>query len=271
MKLTHYNDHVQIPENAFLWRYMSYEKLYDILINNNLYFTRFDCFNDPLEGLTSSQRFFLNLQNEIKYCDEDDTFRTVSESTKKSISKSTIASWQQGNFASCWYLTSDNTESQAMWELYGKSDGFALKIKLQTLVELTESSIAITFEDTEITEANYGMVEYKSIVEDILSKTGKIEHRGLIKDSSYKHEMEFRFILSRSNRNPKIEDRDGIKIRIKTLKESLESIEIYSHAEMSELKHNLYQDEFGKHGYELKHSKNLTKNVVNDILNKLDT
>jgi hypothetical protein len=83
--------------------------------------------------------------------------------------------------------------------------------------------------------------------------------------------MELRFILSRSNRNPKIEDRDGIKIRIKSLKESLESIEIYSHAEMSELKHNLYQDEFGKHGYELKHSKILTKNVVNDILNKLDT
>lgn len=270
MKLTHYNDHVQIPENAFLWRYMSYEKLYDILINNNIYFTRFDCFNDPLEGLTSSQRFFLNIQNEIKYCDEDDTVRTVANTTRKAITKSILASWQEGNFASCWYLTTDNTESQAMWELFGKSDGFALKIKFQTIIEVIESTLTNKFEDSEITEANYGMVEYKNIVEDVTSKVEKIEHRGLIKDSSYKHEMELRFILSRSNRDPKIEDRKGIKIYIKSLNKKLESIEIFAHAEMSELKYKLYQSEFKKFGYDLKHSKILTKNVVKEILNKLE-
>ncbi|CAN5659802.1 hypothetical protein BH10BAC2_BH10BAC2_01590 [soil metagenome] len=51
MELHHFNPDFRIEKNSFAWRYMSFQKVWDLISNNSIYFSRLDTFDDPIEGL----------------------------------------------------------------------------------------------------------------------------------------------------------------------------------------------------------------------------
>lgn len=188
--------------SAFLWRYVELGKLLDLLVNEHIYFTRLDKFEDGIEGITRknvwikeinrstpitkeniNKSFNESMQSQI--IDEDKTRRLE---YLKSLSDS-----QQTQFASCWYL--GNRESLAMWKLYSRNDGVAIKFNARELVD-TLRSAAECYTNSDFQIFLFGPVNYKNIwpfdPDEIFDGT----FNALKKDKSYSHESEFRFITA---------------------------------------------------------------------------
>lgn len=136
---------IEIPRDTVIKRYLSYENFERLIKNQSLYFSRFDKFEDHLEG-GINRRNYHNISNSVSVLDlaiqrwPGSSPRTVEESnTLESINTSIleetfpsilghqkkidgdafikrITSWL---YASCW--TDLRHECQAMWQLYGSS------------------------------------------------------------------------------------------------------------------------------------------------------
>ncbi len=243
-------------DNLYLWRYVDAEKLLDFISNKQIHFSRLDQFDDPLEGLENQARYNIKLHN------SSDNAQLLSYFKLKS--KDDIKSWQNGVFASCWFLPSRDSESLAMWNLYSDKNGFAIKIKLSTLVESFKKSIQ-ELQDNEIEGSFYGKVNY-------LDYFAVYEHAtinpklltSMIKAPDYEHEKEFRFVLLRKNRDEKMEDRKSIKLKLDV--ETIKNTTIISHADMGELTFNLFKKEILENECVLEKSKILTRSVVNKLI-----
>ncbi|RYE32260.1 MAG: DUF2971 domain-containing protein [Sphingobacteriaceae bacterium] len=186
--------------NQFLWRYIGLHKLIDLVINNKLYFTRLDHFEDGLEGITgegTQLKFFIN-EEPLTYENINDfdekTQAELIEQDKNTRQNylDTLAESQQAQFASCWFL--GNKESIAMWKLYSQKDGVAIKFKARQLADsIIKTAESYTNSDFQI--LLYGPVEYKNIWPFDLYETFDNKFNALKKDKSYAHENEFRFIV----------------------------------------------------------------------------
>jgi hypothetical protein len=227
MKLEHYNDYLTIEKDAIAWRYMNFSKIYELLSKNQIFFARLDSFNDPLEGMPLQYKLQIHLKNISKTEREDDPLKQLMaiNPSRFKLTKSQIDAWQQGVFASCWYLT-ENTdlnviqkfnnhhESLAMWGLFGDTYSFLLKIEFSSLLKLISESLE-DFSDPEISEAMYGKIEYLTLYADSQRNFPKTPHRSLIKDLSYRHENELRFMLMRKNLIDETNNRKGITLNLR--------------------------------------------------------
>jgi hypothetical protein len=243
-------------ENLYLWRYIDSEKLLDFITNNQIHFSRLDQFEDPLEGLENQARYNLKLHNTT------DNEQLLSFFKLKS--KDEIKKWQNGIFASCWFLPSKDSESLAMWNLYSNKNGFAIKIKLSSLIESYKMAIENLI-DKEVIESFYGKVYYLDYF--AVNDHANLDSRlltSMIKSPDYEHEKEFRFIFLRMEREKTIEDRKSIKLNFDT--ELIKNSSIIAHADMGELTFNLYKKDLFEYGYNLVRSKILTRTVVNKLL-----
>jgi hypothetical protein len=258
--LLHGNLNKEELDNLYLWRYINSEKLLDFIQNRQLHFSRLDQFEDPLEGLENQARYNLKLHNT--------TNNEQILSFFKLQSKGDIEKWQNGIFASCWFLPTKDTESLAMWNLYSNNDGFAIKIKLGSIVDAFISSIE-NLDDLEITDTFYGKVNYwdyfavpshASLHSNLLTS--------MIKTPDYEHEKEFRFVLLRKAREHSIQDRRSIKIILGS--EIAINTSIIAHANMGELTFNLFKGYLKDFGYTLVRSKILTRKVVDNLIQKSD-
>lgn len=187
-----------------LWRYFDLHKLIDLLYRKQFRFSRMDTFEDPLEGVPLRAWFTYKTKldpeliqglslSELILVEQ---FRDlVPESMKKKLN--TIRAIQTSTFVTCWFA--EQRESLAMWNLYSNVDGVAVKIPFGELVS------NLTIQDEGISAYYGGMVEYIEL-RNLYSSAGvsALERKkvALRKDSSFKHECEFRFVIRvRDHRN----------------------------------------------------------------------
>jgi len=183
----------------FLWRYIDLYRLINLIQSQQLYFTRFDHFEDGVEGLTGCRgmKFFtqgqaITKENINKEIDEktQDIIIAGDERRRKEYSE-LLGKIQQTQFASCWFM--GDRESIAMWKLYSTKGGVAIKFKARQLTDTIIAS-AKSITNTDFGIFYYGPVSYKNIWPFDPEETLENKYNGLNKDKSYSFENEFRFV-----------------------------------------------------------------------------
>jgi hypothetical protein len=187
-------------EDKFFCRYIDLYRLLDLINHNKLYFTRFDRFEDGLEGLTGngiSLRYFtesepITKENINTAFDEETQNKIIKgDQALREEYKNEVFYSQQTQFANCWF--EGNKESIAMWKLYSQNGGVAIKFNAKELIEsVIEHAKALNDEDFLI--LYFGSVNYKNIWPFDVQEVFEGKFSGLKKDRSYMHENEFRFV-----------------------------------------------------------------------------
>ena len=276
MTLQNFNPHLKIESDSFAWRYMDFNKIWDLLSNNSIYFSRLDTFHDPIEGLPLSHRANLQTRH-ILQCELPEEEFIKLDNPSNQIDSIQIGKWQKGTYCSCWYLTetkrednepSNHHESLAMWNFINCGEGFVLKIKFDKLLSLISNSLT-ELNDEELFNAKYGKVHYLNYGEylKMLNSSADDFMPSLIKHNCYKFENEFRLLLLRDKIVNANNDRIGIKLKLnQSFVYKDHEIEILAHPDMSEKDYKFYGAKFKDIGFELKASSILTRNVVRQLL-----
>lgn len=263
MELNHFNKHKSISDTSYAWRYINYFKLHDILFNRNIFFTRLDNFDDPLEGMNMKDRLSLHLKNLNKnkiYRDETEAFLS-----NINISKNKIEKWQKGIFSSCWFLTEKkHSESHAMWSLYSDHNGFAIKMPIKILNELINSSLE-NLSEFKIVGADYGKIEYLEYHEQPEENHSNLIMPALVKHTSYAHENELRYLLRwNSDINHNL---GGINLKLSNkFNEAKEHFEIIAHPNMDDGLFNLYSNKLKEINMQLNKSSLFTRELVSKLI-----
>jgi hypothetical protein len=126
----------QPNENSFLYRYLTIDKLLDLLLNERISLVRLNLFDDKLEG-SELNHLRLNCFSDLekKYMQKQGgTLSSISltvNPTQRNERSRQRENFQETNYASCWYI--NDYESVAMWQLYSKPDSVAIKIPYKVL------------------------------------------------------------------------------------------------------------------------------------------
>jgi len=202
------NKAYEFSDDQFLWRYMDLHRLIYFLSSGNIFFSPLNSFFDPLEGIAEkhlNDKNFVEALDRLK--DKDEGLRKESkeelagEQAKiKERFKSGLEEIQKTYFASCWYL--GVRESLAMWDTYSNKDSIAIKFNPKELCKVILSS-AKEIENEDFDLLVHGKVEYFKISpsdpnDESLKNSGH-RFKGFLKDLSYKHEEEFRFLTVQNN------------------------------------------------------------------------
>jgi len=186
--------------DKFLWKYLDLYKLIDLLHSQQLYFTRFDHYEDGLEGITGkgiglkalTQGPPLTKENVTTTIDQAMQDKHIAEDQRiRKELLDLIDTSQKSQYGCCWFI--GDRESIAMWKLYSKKEGVAIKFKARQLADTIIAS-AKSLTNTDFNILYYGPVEYKNIWPFDPHETFNGKFNGLKKDKSYVHENEFRFV-----------------------------------------------------------------------------
>jgi hypothetical protein len=203
----------QPNENSFLYRYLTIDKLLDLLLSERISLVRLNLFNDKLEG-SSLKHLFLNHFSELakkNMQSQGGTFGIVSltvNPTERNKQSRQREVFQDKNYASCWYI--NNYESVAMWQLYSKSDSVAIKIPYEVLnKELLNGNFEI---NSKYEKLKFGAISYHRFrnIENVEQTKIKTDTQGFIKDSSFEHEREFRIMVESKDPEKKYLESRGI-------------------------------------------------------------
>jgi hypothetical protein len=167
------------PWNTTLWKYMSFEKFLDIILNNRLYFSNATRFSDKNEGTLSEKTKTILLNSFIK-----EGLSKNDASMQVTTAQLNIDYKKNHSFVSCW--TMDHDESYALWKIYlgGSKSGIAIKTNLKKLVDsIKRESLS---EDCYLEK-----VVYNDYINDPIDIIGALTTKG----KSYKYESELRLIL----------------------------------------------------------------------------
>lgn len=177
-----------------LWRYFPYERLRDLLISEELFFTHLPIFSDGLEGS-------LTLRTRIRL-----TGWFTGKGSSVSVARLEVAAYekhQEQFYASCWHM--NRRESYLMWKAYADR-GFAV----QTTFERVRASFD-SFEGV----INGGIVNYVNFERDD-TPLGNVFNHVITKDLPYTDEREFRLVFWQPdprNQNLKPVEK-GIRVRV---------------------------------------------------------
>ena len=163
------------PENSRqrMWRYMSTDRLQDILDREQLYFRRVSRFEDGLEGRLTIR----SLDRLRKWF--------VSRGSKPEVAEEEVRIYQEHShafFANCWHMREH--ESYLMWRAYADKG-----VAVQTHFERMQAA----FDGTLLTVAG-GLVDYVDFERD-LTGLGQLFTHVTTKDLPYSDEREFRLLL----------------------------------------------------------------------------
>ncbi len=198
----------KIDPDLIIWRYISLEKLVDLLESKTLYFSSLESLwkIDPFEGFFPSAA--LELLRKIHTEQIEEIEYTMSIVTKNleskkneinsliSMSKEKISEDIKkiiGSIAvNCWHI--NNHESEGMWKIYSEAGkGLAIRTKFSSLF----NSLELKHNDGII---SFGKVKYIDFLDNTLKPIdymteGKNLYTPLLKRISYEHEKEVRAII----------------------------------------------------------------------------
>ena len=202
------NKDYEFNDDQFLWRYMDLHRLIYFLNSENIFFSPLNSFFDPLEGITEKHlhdKEYVDALDHKKDKEEGlpkkskEELKEEKEEIKEKF-KSGLEEIQKTYFASCWYL--GVRESLAMWDTYSNKDSVAMKFKPKELCKTIINSCK-DLENEDFDLMVHGKVEYFKIspfdpADEGLKNAGH-RFKGFLKDLSYKHEEEFRFLALQNN------------------------------------------------------------------------
>jgi hypothetical protein len=188
-------------EDQYLFKYLDLHKLIYLLNSQNLFFSPLSYFDDPLEGISGEVLFDKHEVDSKNNVPEDAHNRSLQDDEKKEHYRNYLQKVQRQLFASCWFL--GIRESLAMWETYSNNDSVALRFNPNHLCDLMVKRFK-EIEENDFDVMVHGKVEYFKLSpfdpDDALKNCGH-KFTGFLKDLSYKHEEEFRFLLIQPNQN----------------------------------------------------------------------
>jgi len=190
-----------INENAYLWRYMDIHKFLYFIFNKSLYFTRLDKFEDSKEGITINHLFYQSLKKKIDNHPMFDNIRThMSVDTlggEMNIIDAELERIQKSNFANCWVIGENSSESVAMWNLYSKPNSLAIKIKYSEFKKLlTEKGLHCYDSTRKVFGSPINYIDFQNPDFANIKDFDSV----FTKDISFKHENEFRIIVKEKER-----------------------------------------------------------------------
>jgi hypothetical protein len=221
---------------------MDLHRLIYFLNAENIFFSALNSFFDPLEGITEKHlqdKEYLQVLDNKSQDEEGLPLKTKEKlhEEKQEIKerfKSRLEEIQKSYFASCWYL--DVRESLAMWDSYSNKDSVALKFDPQDLCNWVIAACE-QVQDEDFDIMVHGKVEYFKISPFDPNDSGlkNCHHRfkGFLKDLSYKHEEEFRFLVIQNNNDKTY---NFFELALKNL-QSLD-FKIVTHPQMESWKYN---------------------------------
>jgi hypothetical protein len=190
---------------------MDLHKFLSFLLKQSLFLTRINKFEDKREGINLEQLLFLNYK---KKADKSRFFNALEISAtidnfgkEMNQIEDSLKIIQRFNFANCWVLSENKSESVAMWNLYSNPNSIAIKTKYSDFKK--KFSLAKIQNYGEYEEIICSPIEYidfhnnDTIVN--LIKDKKIDPV-FVKDLSFQHEKEFRIVMKEKVRKiPQIE------------------------------------------------------------------
>jgi hypothetical protein len=186
---------IKLPSSRqSLWRYFPYERLRELLISEELFFTNLPRFSDGREGsLTAKTR-----QHLFNWY--------VNHGSEPAKAWSEVDEYEKCHaqfYVSCWHM--NDGESYLMWKAYADS-GFAI----QTTFERMQASF-----DNFHGIISGGVVEYVDFERDI-TPLGNVFNHVITKDLPYTDEREFRLIFWQPDpRNEKaVLEPQGSRVRV---------------------------------------------------------
>ena len=213
-------------DDQYLFKYIDLHRLVYFLNTEKLFFSPLSYFDDPLEGITEDMLYQTRLT--------DDGQNIEGEGGDKHAYRNHLENVQRKLFASCWFL--GTRESLAMWETYSNKDSVALRFKPQYLCDLMiEQFSEINMPDFKAMV--HGKVDYFKLSpfdpnDETLKNCGH-KFSGFLKDLSYKHEEEFRFLLMQ---NRETNDHEFYEVSPGSLNDL--EFNIITHPYMEDWKHN---------------------------------
>jgi hypothetical protein len=200
-----------INEESFLWKYIDISKLLSFLINKSFFFTRLDKVEDKKEGITANHLFYKKLKNDTENSFVFDKIRdTISlevGGAQMNRIDEEIKQIQKSNFANCWFIAGEYSESVAMWNLYSSPNSVAIKIKYSDFKKkILENGFNGDGSDLDIVCSK---IKYVNFLNPNHSEIELIESV-FLKDSSFNHENEFRLVLKKDFKEIPIEYRPQI-------------------------------------------------------------
>lgn len=183
-----------------LWRYLSAERLLDLLTNKELFFAHLPYLEDAREGvLTSRTREHL-----AKWFQAQDR----SSLSQAYAQVDEYQSAQRFFYVNCWHM--NDHESYLMWKAYG-CRGFAIETTFERLqASLNNSDCIVTG----------GVVNYFDYQRD-LTAVGNVFNHVATKDMPYRDEREYRLVFwdvePRNENYPKLANGIRIKVDVKML------------------------------------------------------
>lgn len=180
--------------NIPLWRYMSFEKFFDLISTSSLYFCRTDKFIDQYEGLAN--KYTYDLINK-----DFSEFENVDE--MRNQLKNFISNMKKITFVSCWHM--NYHESLNMWNEYcSDKTGIAIKTDFFNLKgAIIDDSLGPIF---------LGPVKYANQLEENADLRNFVRLL-CYKRPEFKHENEFRAFLTYIRGKPDKQDADTINIQ----------------------------------------------------------
>jgi hypothetical protein len=159
------------PWNTIIWRYMSFEKFLDIIIEDHLFFTNVAQMTDKNECEIPRKNHDLLWRQDHRMC---------------------VRMWndfndlKRGTFINCWIM--NRFESYALWKIYlsGSKTGVAIKTNVKNLVTaINENS------NPNVERIYLGKVNYSDFIKDELT----ISKLVTTKNHYYNFENEVRLII----------------------------------------------------------------------------
>ena len=260
----------EISQNKYLWRYMDLHKFLSFVLTKSIYLTRLDKFEDKREGITANQLLYKSIKRKL---DNYPPFSAMSKfmtidnlgSTMNKI-EDELKIIQKFNFANCWVLSDNSSESVAMWNLYSKPNSIAIKIKYSDFKEKFSNVEVINYglkEEVICSPVNYIDFHNDEIILKLLQEN-KIDPI-FMKDISFSHEKEFRIVLKEKAREiPPINFKENI---------SRKHIEMLHNSMYNYPGKPIELDDFDDYKFEIIHhpkSETWAKENINEIIKKLN-
>lgn len=194
--------HTKGITETYVYRYVTIEKLIDFLETNSIFLSRLDKFEDNLENIEPYDINELRLRTQTLSKPSnanpkitESQWTQIIENNKSELRaiQAKLTKQQKHRFVSCWIL--NNTESFAMWDIYGKA-GFAIRFERKYFQKLIKDSISLQSEPTnKIDLLVAGVVQYQNFDQMLFTEEESLlKYSAFRKHQAFNHETEYRII-----------------------------------------------------------------------------
>lgn len=195
------------PNEKYLWKFIDLYKFIKLLKTRELYFSCLNDFDDLYEF--TSEDFILKLKEAFRIAEIPSTSRNPEIGKEVYIQKEhdflylleRLKTYRMDRFVNCFYAS--DFESLAMWQLYSGIQGVAIRFDSKSLLDYIENLYSKNLSENYSLHGNY--VDYRNVINidfyDEFANPTKpdITFSPFVKDIMYKHENEYRILITRHN------------------------------------------------------------------------